>query len=640
MSHEEVVTEFNVGGSEAYQHALESIAQTAEHTGHVLHGLLERITPLEMALGALGAGFSAEALLHVNEQFEDTSTRMAATLASLQIAPDFVSGLTAASGVIDEINKAAAALPGEAEDYVAVFTQTLPMVGAAIGGTLKDATRFTDQYVAVMSSLMVPVEDQAMTLNAALAAGTGALHRQSSASRLLLQQMAAMPGQQNLTIAKFNQMTEAQRANLVQAALFSDANKAMLDYSADKWPAVIGAIKSSGHMMLRLSSVNLFESMTKALGSMNNAFMSADGHLTHFGQAIVGVGSAISAHLGHAIEKMSERFEYFTEHSEEMLTKLQNSPAVKMLDSMFARVSAVGSAVASAIMPTEGGIAGGSGANSTLGTAAIMLATAFSGPIGALLTFAVGIDNVVIIANEMGGVLMQLLAVAGQLVLALVPVVEAALTVAVVIAQALIPIVLGAIEAISAMIDNITPVLIAFGALAAAAIALAIQQGMFDQAIITSALALDGFIAGITGANIEMAAMTLGLSLAVAGIMWLVHWLNTAGYHAEHSEKRGLGPEEPHGLASGARASLLAKLKAQTDHASDNMLAKYNLKTKVPGERGGTKMTQDFRNSRFTIQQAFAEGFDPDRVAVAFAKDVGKMAATRLSSGLEPLFSI
>ena len=40
----------------------------------------------------------------------------------------------------------------------------------------------------------------------------------------------------------------------------------------------------------------------------------------------------------------------------------------------------------------------------------------------------------------------------------------------------------------------------------------------------------------------------------------------------------------------------------------------------------------DFRYSRFDIRQEFAEGFDPDRIAVAFATDLGKMATAKLGA--------
>jgi len=60
----------------------------------------------------------------------------------------------------------------------------------------------------------------------------------------------------------------------------------------------------------------------------------------------------------------------------------------------------------------------------------------------------------------------------------------------------------------------------------------------------------------------------------------------------------------------------------------------------IPHARGGTQVTQDFRFSKFTIDQQFAQGYDPDRIAVMFAKNVAAMGAQKLNSGFEPLFSV
>lgn len=47
----------------------------------------------------------------------------------------------------------------------------------------------------------------------------------------------------------------------------------------------------------------------------------------------------------------------------------------------------------------------------------------------------------------------------------------------------------------------------------------------------------------------------------------------------------------------------------------------------------------DFRGSRFDIKQAFAEGFDPDRVAVAFTNDLAKISERRTMSGYSQPFA-
>lgn len=58
----------------------------------------------------------------------------------------------------------------------------------------------------------------------------------------------------------------------------------------------------------------------------------------------------------------------------------------------------------------------------------------------------------------------------------------------------------------------------------------------------------------------------------------------------------------------------------------------------TPVARGGSKVHNDFRYSRFDIKQMFAEGFDPDRIGVAFVNELTAAADQKLSSGLAPVF--
>lgn len=48
----------------------------------------------------------------------------------------------------------------------------------------------------------------------------------------------------------------------------------------------------------------------------------------------------------------------------------------------------------------------------------------------------------------------------------------------------------------------------------------------------------------------------------------------------------------------------------------------------------------DFRGSRFDILQRFEEGFDPDRIAAAFAGDVADLGERSVQSNFAPLFSV
>lgn len=74
--------------------------------------------------------------------------------------------------------------------------------------------------------------------------------------------------------------------------------------------------------------------------------------------------------------------------------------------------------------------------------------------------------------------------------------------------------------------------------------------------------------------------------------------------------------------------------------AEQNKLTPEQTKRMLEGV--DTKKAQhhfDFRNSRFDIKQAFAEGFDPGRIAVAFTNDLAMLGERRLQSGLAPIFA-
>lgn len=80
----------------------------------------------------------------------------------------------------------------------------------------------------------------------------------------------------------------------------------------------------------------------------------------------------------------------------------------------------------------------------------------------------------------------------------------------------------------------------------------------------------------------------------------------------------GLGAIPEDTLAPGSRDLLMGDSKAAT-----------------PSERGGNNF--DFRGSRFTIEQKFAEGFDPDRIAVLSTEQISALAVRKTGSTLAPL---
>jgi hypothetical protein len=57
----------------------------------------------------------------------------------------------------------------------------------------------------------------------------------------------------------------------------------------------------------------------------------------------------------------------------------------------------------------------------------------------------------------------------------------------------------------------------------------------------------------------------------------------------------------------------------------------------LSGKDKGTEIK--FYNARFDIKQQFAEGFDPDRIAVAFANGIARMGEMKVYSQFSPAVS-
>lgn len=99
------------------------------------------------------------------------------------------------------------------------------------------------------------------------------------------------------------------------------------------------------------------------------------------------------------------------------------------------------------------------------------------------------------------------------------------------------------------------------------------------------------------------------------------------------------------GKATAADRALFAKYAAAQEkmggnYANSEVFKKMKAKFGANATTPEMNVYQDFRNSRFDITQAFAEGYDPDRIAVAFANDISSLGEKKLQSGFSPLFSV
>lgn len=83
------------------------------------------------------------------------------------------------------------------------------------------------------------------------------------------------------------------------------------------------------------------------------------------------------------------------------------------------------------------------------------------------------------------------------------------------------------------------------------------------------------------------------------------------------------------------RQKAVEALTGSSYKGMDALAARY-----APDQRQKQVVHQDFRGSKFEITQAFSDGFDPDRIAVAFASDLASLGERKLQSGFAPIFAV
>lgn len=117
--------------------------------------------------------------------------------------------------------------------------------------------------------------------------------------------------------------------------------------------------------------------------------------------------------------------------------------------------------------------------------------------------------------------------------------------------------------------------------------------------------------------------------------------LAKSAFNAEQQAQAGVGA-----LVASAVQSMANGLQRATDkrdidvmyRARANALERMAKGNKTEQEARAPKTEMNFPNARFDITQNFAEGFDPDRIAVAFANDISSLGDLRTQSGLAPAF--
>lgn len=593
------------------------------------------------AAGVLG-GLMLQQIIQVGDEFERTGIKMAGFLQAMHLAPSYAAGVIVASDVMRKIRRDAAALPGEAEDYARVFTTALPEVSQTIGGSIDNMMAFTNQVTAVGTMFGIDSFQLAHDLQRMLYAGRGSAGFHVRLFNELMPFMRNVAGYANLNTKSFNAMSQAARGSLMQKAL-GQLND-MIGASKDSFDAMRGAASEAIKSIMRFGGMAVFNSIKVIMKGFASAILDADGNLTEFGKIFVRLGESINKFVGPAILWMTDKFNAFTDNgnasTQEMIDKV-----VVLKDKMLDLAKSVAKVVVEMQLMTAAGsfaLAGGltGGSSKLAGVKGVRDAKALS-PLQTL-----GIAMVPSVVPTYAGPATS----AAELAASTAAEAEAVGSAAAIAGITALGLVLAPIAAVVfTLTDNFSamlPILGGFGALMMAllqpigALFVNVWHVLKPIMLIMGLGVLVGLAAGLTilvgifttiADIINYVAEPLGnlFDMIYDKLKALIFWYDQANPAAKKVTSnlwRGTGYDM---LAHrGATHSMLVSAGFASVLADSSTVPS----AEPPPGRPGRVVHQDFRNSRFTVDQKFAEGFDPDRVAIAFANDLAKIGDQRTTS--------
>lgn len=593
---ETVFTTVDRGATAGYN----SIASVAQRIGRTVSSLPSLVTGAAGAFAGLASG-PVGAMLELQSSAENTRITLAGMFATLGQARDFDSGLTMAAETMDLINVMAARLPGEAQDYVDVFRRNLPQIQGAIGGTVTEMARFSSDFTAVMTALEVAVPHAAGGLQRMLASSRASVVDTTPAFRALLpfMEQATRHTSHHVTNARdFRALTQQTRGEIVRLTLQQEGLQRMMREAGNTWEAQTGTFKSSMQMIVRLATAPLFEGAKRALGFINSLLMDTEtGRLRPFAQTVVDIGTFLSTVVVRGfqtvyglVDRVRVRFQAF---AESMVSAPWFNRLIGVVDGLLAAMGMAGGdgGIFAPLMDAIQAVYGMYMAN------AVGVLDGLVGGVQALIGVAVGLwgrimDLVTLISSSVSPHLEQLSVAVGFVYEQLMTLFSSALSL------------VG--NVLMWLYENVARYLLP----------------SFNQW-----LDVMGRLLRHLGTFLAMIARFVGSAAATVG--------------ARTGDRTANGPSGP-GFVEGLMADFRAHM-ARAQQERERVTATRERQREQhapPAARGGTHTHNDFRNSRFDITQRFAEGYDPDRIAVLFANDLGRVGEQRLQSGLEPAFGV
>ena len=545
-------------------------------------------------------------------------------------------------GLIGEMNRMAAVLPGEMNDYMQSFSQNLPHLSRVRGMTVGRAMNLTSYLTAGGVSAGIDAGQSARDLMQALTTGAHIVDRSWTE---VWSQYARFKGKR-LDTAGFNRLKLEDKVKVLED--IANQLRPMMDATGDSYDALIGTFRSMRHEMYLTATEPLFNAWKRTLSTVNVS-------MSTLGPKVAQVARFFSGMLAGRLDSLTERFKGLDSTIYKSMDMFARWLSVGTL--IYRRAHSIGSSAYSSVSKVAHRAYGGAtDALHALGVGSVIqnvipfllsrIAMGVFGPAGYIIKK---------VARRLfqNGKIWNILAAAGNLFEALLPILSA-------VGGAMYRIADSAMGFLADVIGDYLPGLlnglasgirfvldmlpIFAGSLSATTAPFRATIGAI-WTIVATFLSVEKAIYRFVWGGLaqlfiftfrEMYTTFLPAIQAVGNALnWLMQKIMVLASfiakwtHSEDPSRPGATQEQPQQLATPSWMYDLQKtMQDMEKQVSD--LNRHGRADRQPRPHS----VQDFRYSRFDITQKFAEGFDPDRVASAMASDISAMAEQRLESGL------
>ena len=602
-------------------------------------------------------GYVGQSIADINKEINDsmpgaTQAQRAAEFTS-RYNRQFEEGREMARGTIATMTRLAAVLPGEVNDYMQSYAQNLPFLSRARGMTDERAADISSRMTAGGMAAGIGGDQVTRDLTQFLTTGPHMVDR--SWTEVWANYARNLRTHARLTASQITAMTPERRV-LIAEDIASQLDPIM-NATGDSYEAMIGTLRSARDELRLQITAPIFEEFKHMIAATNGLlgrFMerigAAGAFFTRLGAGHLVKLTARIGNLDDVIYRLAlSTIPRWTGNLTSFGSMLGRNAGV--VRDYFAPMLSGGKGLIARQMAAHGGTTGGMAGN-VLALIAGRYAGMLLGPWGALAAS-------ILTRMFLNGQLNQTFLAIGRAAAFLAPAIVALISivsrvffalssVAEIILSVLLPIIVTALG--TGLTFVVTMVTAAFNLLVN--IVLMVLYPII--AVLTVAFVGFSMVVQIVSALFQLFVGVLGTgSTTTADFVDALQWCSDQLREFTRSLQNDTNYllHEAGLMTDGEYNASMANLRLGERTTPQWMQDLQNAITNLTNSasRHGTAgqqppaprphATQDFRYSRFDITQRFAEGFDPDRVASAFAEDLSSLAENRLQSGFQPGFS-